>query len=480
VPLRCSLTDRIKSDPKSPQTALDLPRNAFGLFPTAPRRAAFPKIDENSHHSIFTQIFMFSPESFTAFAAVVLVALIAQYLVETLLLRRHLAHVAAHRDAVPPPFTESIQLTDHQRAADYTAAKGRFGQLESTIGLVVSIALLFFGLAALWKATALVTETVWIRELLLVVLMSIVTGIIGLPFSYYSTFSIEERFGFNKTTKATFWIDLLKGTLVSAALLLPLLALVFWVMRGAGPLWWLYAWMLFFGFQLLMLAIYPTFIAPIFNKFTPLEKEDTKSAIESLMKRTDFQSKGLFVMDGSKRSAHGNAYFTGFGKAKRIVFFDTLLDKLSNNEIVAVLAHELGHFKRKHIVKRIVLIAFASIAFFASVAWAMKQPWLYTSFGFPADTGAVAPGVALILFSLALPPLLFWLGPLGAAYSRKHEFEADAYAAQVSDKNDLIVALTKLYRDNANTLTPDPVYSAYHHSHPPAMIRIAHLQGLTV
>jgi STE24 endopeptidase len=423
---------------------------------------------------------MISPDSLSVFAWIVLVAMVLHYIVETVLLKRHLAHVAAHRAAVPSPFTESISLTDHQRAADYTAARGTFGLLESSIGLVVSIALLFVGLAWLWQLTALVTETLWIRELLLVVFMSLVTGVIGLPFGYHSTFSIEERFGFNKTTKTTFWIDMVKGTLLSAALLLPLLALVFWLMRTAGALWWLYAWSIFIGFQLLMLAIYPTFIAPIFNKFSPLDKEDTKNAIEGLMRRTEFESKGLFVMDGSKRSAHGNAYFTGFGKAKRIVFFDTLLEKLTNNEIVAVLAHELGHFKRKHIVKRIVMMALMSLAFFATVAWAMQQPWLYTSFGFAADTGKAAPGVALILFSLALPPLLFWLGPLGAAYSRKHEFEADTYAAQVSSKSDLIVALTKLYRDNANTLTPDPLYSAYHHSHPPAMIRIAHLQGLAV
>lgn len=421
---------------------------------------------------------MFSLESFTLFAGVVLAAMLLQYAVEALLLRRHLHYVARERAAVPTPFTETIALSDHQRAADYTTANGRFSHLQSTVGLMVSIGILFFGLNWMWNLTAAVTDTIWMRELLLVIFMSIVTGIVGLPFSYYETFSIEERFGFNKTTKAIFWIDLVKGTLLSAALVLPLLALLFWLMRAAGSLWWLYAWGIFIGFQLLILAIYPTFIAPIFNKFTPLDKEDTKSAIEGLMKRAEFESKGLFVMDGSKRSAHGNAYFTGFGKAKRIVFFDTLLEKLSNSEIVAVLAHELGHFKRKHIVKRIVLMAVASLAFFAAVAWAMQQPWLYTSFGFAADTGQTAPGVALILFSLALPPLLFWLGPLSAAYSREHEFEADAYAAQLSDKNDLIVALTKLYRDNANTLTPDPLYSAYHHSHPPAMIRIAHLQGL--
>jgi STE24 endopeptidase len=418
------------------------------------------------------------PGFFTLFSWVVLAAIVAQYLIETLLLKRHLAHVAANRAAVPAPFTETIALSDHQRAADYTAANGRLGSLQSAVSVGVSIAILFVGLAWIWKFTAQITETIWLRELLLVVLMSIVTGALAVPFSYYSTFSIEERFGFNKTTKATFWLDLVKETLVSAAIILPLVALLFWLMRAAGSLWWLYAWATFIGVQLLLFAIYPTLIAPIFNKFTPLDKDDTKHAIEGLMKRTEFESKGLFVMDGSKRSAHGNAYFTGFGKAKRIVFYDTLLEKLTNNEIVAVLAHELGHFKRKHIVKRIVLMAVLSLAFFAAVAWAMQQPWLYTSFGFAAETGKTAPGVALILFSLALPPLLFWLGPLSAAYSRKHEFEADAYAARVSSKSDLIIALTKLYRDNANTLTPDPLYSAYHHSHPPAMIRIAHLQGL--
>ena len=320
-------------------------------------------------------------------------------------------------------------------------------------------------------------DTPILREVALVALLSVVTGVISVPLSYYSTFNIEEKFGFNKTTKTTFWVDLVKGSLLSAALILPLAALVFWLMRSAGPLWWLYAWLVFIGFQLLMLALYPTFIAPLFNKFSPLDSGDTKTAIEGLLTRTEFESKGLFVMDGSKRSAHGNAYFTGFGKGKRIVFFDTLLQRLSNNEIVAVLAHELGHFKRKHIVKRIVFMALASLAFLAAVAWVLPQPWLYTAFGFATDTGLKSPGVALILFSLVLPPLLFWIAPVAAAYSRKHEFEADAYAAQVSSSDDLIAALTKLYKDNANTLTPDPIYSAYHHSHPPAMIRIAHLRA---
>lgn len=419
--------------------------------------------------------------SATTFANVVIFAMLAHYFIERWLLQRHLRYVAAYRDEVPVPFTDRIALSDHQRAADYTLAKGQVIKAESAVGLIVSALILFGGLSRLWQSTAPLTDWPILREVALIALLSVITGVIGVPFGYYNTFYVEEKFGFNKTTKATFWIDLIKGSLLSAALILPLAALVFWLMRAAGPLWWLYAWLVFIGFQLLLLALYPTFIAPMFNKFTPLDSGDTKTAIEGLLARTQFASKGLFVMDGSKRSAHGNAYFTGFGKARRIVFFDTLLERLSNNEIVAVLAHELGHFKRKHIVKRLVFMALASLAFLAAVAWVLPQPWLYQAFGFAPDTGLASPGVALILFSLVLPPLLFWITPIASAYSRKHEFEADSYAAEVASRDDLIAALTKLYKDNANTLTPDPLYSAYHHSHPPAMIRIAHLQvtGIT-
>ncbi len=418
--------------------------------------------------------------SASTFANVVIFALLAHYFIERWLLQRHVRHVTAFRDEVPAPFADRIALADHQRAADYTLAKAQVIKVESAVGLIVSALILFGGLSRLWQITAPLTEMPIIREVALIALLSVITGVISIPFSYFNTFHIEEKFGFNKTTRATFWLDLVKGSLLSAALILPLAALVFWLMRAAGSLWWLYAWLVFIGFQLLLLALYPTFIAPLFNKFTPLESGETKTAIEGLLARTDFASKGLFVMDGSKRSAHGNAYFTGFGRAKRIVFFDTLLERLSNNEIVAVLAHELGHFKRKHIVKRIVFMAIASLAFLAALAWVLPQPWLYTAFGFAVDTGLTSPGVALVLFSLVLPPLLFWLAPIASAYSRKHEFEADSYAAQVAGRDDLIAALTKLYKDNANTLTPDPLYSAYHHSHPPAMIRIAHLQSAGV
>ena len=419
--------------------------------------------------------------SATTFANIVIFALLAHYFVERWLLQRHVRYVSAYRDEVPAPFADRIPLADHQRAADYTLAKAQVIKIESAVGLIVSALILFGGLSRLWQATDILGDSPIAREVALIALLSIVTGLIGIPFAYYNTFHVEEKFGFNKTTRSTFWLDLIKGSVLSAVLILPLAALVFWLMRAAGSLWWLYAWLVFIGFQLLLLALYPTFIAPLFNKFKPLEPGDTKSAIEGLLARTQFASKGLFVMDGSKRSAHGNAYFTGFGKAKRIVFFDTLLERLSNSEIVAVLAHELGHFKRKHIIKRIIFMALASLAFLAAVAWVLPQPWLYSAFGFAADTGATSPGVALILFSLVLPPLLFWLAPIGSAYSRKHEFEADSYAAEVANRDDLVAALTKLYKDNANTLTPDPLYSAYHHSHPPAMIRIAHLQsaGLT-
>lgn len=415
--------------------------------------------------------------SASTFANVVIFALLAHYFIERWLLQRHVRHVAAFRDEVPPPFADRIALADHQRAADYTLAKAQVIKVESAVGLIVTALILFGGLSRLWQLTAPLADMPISREVALIALLSIVTGIIGIPFSYFNTFHIEEKFGFNKTSRATFWLDLVKGSLLSAALILPLAALVFWLMRAAGSLWWLYAWLVFIGFQLLLLALYPTFIAPIFNKFTALEAGDTRTAIEGLLSRTGFASNGLFVMDGSKRSAHGNAYFTGFGQAKRIVFFDTLLERLSNSEIVAVLAHELGHFKRKHIIKRIVFMALASLAFLAALAWVLPQPWLYTAFGFAENSGTTSPGVALVLFSLVLPPLLFWLAPVASAYSRKHEFEADSYAADVASRDDLISALTKLYKDNANTLTPDPLYSAYHHSHPPAMIRIAHLQA---
>ena len=303
--------------------------------------------------------------------------------------------------------------------------------------------------------------------------LAVLSSLLDLPFSLWRTFVIEERFGFNKMTLRLFLIDLAKGALLGAAIGLPLLAAVLWLMAKMGEAWWLYVWLVWLGFNLLALAIYPTLIAPLFNKFTPLADAVLKERIEALLARCGFRASGLFVMDGSKRSAHGNAYFTGFGQAKRIVFFDTLLEKLAPGEVEAVLAHELGHYKRRHVWKRIAVLALASLAFLWLLGRLIDAPWFYAGLGMQGqDTAA-----ALVLFSLAVPLFVFPLAPLMSALSRRHEFEADAYAAEQTRAGDLVAALVKLYRDNAATLTPDPLYSAFYDSHPPAAARIAQLQA---
>jgi STE24 endopeptidase len=307
----------------------------------------------------------------------------------------------------------------------------------------------------------------------LVMALSVLTSIIGLPMSLYRTFVLEVRFGFNQTTLATFIGDMLKQALLGALLGIPLLWAVLWLMAQMGQNWWMYVAALWIGFNLLLLAIYPTFIAPLFNTFSPLEASPTRERIEALLTRCGFASNGLFVMDGSKRSSHGNAYFTGFGKSKRIVFFDTLLKQLEPGEIEAVLAHELGHFKHKHVLKRIVWTFAASTALLWLLAQLMLQPWFFQGLGISQPGTAMA----LLLFMFVLPVFLFPLTPLSSLYSRKHEFEADAYAASQASASDLVSALVKLYRDNASTLTPDPLHSAFYDSHPPAAIRIQHLQG---
>jgi STE24 endopeptidase len=411
----------------------------------------------------------------TAFTAIYLVALSLSAGVHLWLARRQAKHVAQHRDAVPAAFAERIGLPAHRRAADYTVQRTRLGMAETLVEALVLLALtLGGGLAALAAWTASLPGGALAQDLGLVVAVALVSGAAAIPFSYVHTFGIEARFGFNRTTRALWLTDLVKGVLVGAVLGLPLVALILWLMRAAGAYWWVWAWLAWIAFQVLVLALYPTVIAPLFNKFSPLPAGAARAAIEALLARCGFENRGLFVMDGSRRSSHGNAFFTGFGRAKRIVFFDTLLERLAPDEVEAVLAHELGHFKLRHVAKRLVWSAAVSLAFLALLAWLAASPWFYEGLGLsPAPE---RPGIALILFFLVLPAFTFAFAPLAALYSRRHEFEADAFAARHASATSLVRALVKLYEDNAATLTPDPLYSTFHDSHPPAAVRIARLE----
>jgi STE24 endopeptidase len=410
------------------------------------------------------------------FTLVFLAALAAMVLTRLWLARRQAAHVAAHRDRVPAEFSAVIPLASHQKAADYTVARTRVGMLETLVGAAVLLAFtLGGGLQALWDAAARGAEPGTILHgLVFIVGVTLISGAIDLPFTLYRTFVIEARFGFNRMTLRLFVQDMVKQALVGAALGIPLLAAVLWLMERMGERWWLYVWLTWVGFNLLVLVLYPTVIAPLFNRFMPLQDESLRGRIEALLAKCGFRAKGLFVMDGSKRSSHGNAYFTGLGAAKRIVFFDTLLSRLAPGEVEAVLAHELGHFRRRHVVKRIVWLFVASLAFLAVLGYLVGQPWFYTALGVQSTGTAMA----LALFFLVVPVFTFLLHPLGSLYSRRHEYEADAYAAEHSSAADLIAALVKLYQDNAATLTPDPLHSAFYDSHPPASLRVARLQAL--
>ncbi len=410
----------------------------------------------------------------TVLTVVFLAALAASLGLRLWLALRHVKHVAAHRDAVPAAFADRIGLPAHRKAADYTVQRTRLGMVEALAESAVLLVLtLGGGLAALAAWTGSFPGGPLAQDLGLVVAVALIAGLAGLPFSYLHTFGIEAKFGFNRTTRALWFADLVKGVLVGAALGLPLVALILWLMRVAGPYWWIWAWLAWMGFQFLVLALYPTVIAPLFNKFSPLPSGPAREAIEALLARCGFENRGLFVMDGSRRSSHGNAFFTGFGRAKRIVFFDTLLDRLAPDEVEAVLAHELGHFKLKHVFKRLAWSAAASLAFLALLAWLAASPWFYAGLGAPPALDR--PGVALILFFLALPVFTFVFAPVASLYSRRHEFEADAFAARHASAKSLVRALVKLYEDNAATLTPDPLYSSFHDSHPPAAVRIARL-----
>jgi len=407
------------------------------------------------------------------FGLIFLVALLLTAATRLWLATRHATHVQNHRDTVPAQFADVITLDAHQRAADYTATKTRFAMLGVAIEVAVALALTFGGgLQALHILSATWLEPGIVRGLALVAGVAAVMMVIDLPLNLYRTFVIEERYGFNKVTLKLFWIDFFKGLLLSAALGLPLIATVLWLMQAMGDLWWLYAWLTWMAFNIVMLAVYPSWIAPLFNKFTPLQDAAMKERVERLLERCGFKVKGLLVMDGSRRSSHGNAYFTGFGKTKRIVFFDTLLSRLEPQEVEAVLAHELGHFKLKHVIKRIAWIFTASLGFLWLLGWVLDKPWFYEGLGVTTPSTAMA----LVLFSIVVPVFTFLFQPLSAMYSRKHEFEADAFAAQYTPASDLIAALVKLYKDNATTLTPDPLHSVFYDSHPPATTRIARLQ----
>ena len=386
---------------------------------------------------------------------------------------RHLTHVRANRTAIPAEFTGQISLESHQRAADYTCAKTRLALVSSALEIVVLLVLTFGGgLQWLQDVAASIFPAGLPRGLALIVLVGLVMTLVELPFSLYSTFRVEARFGFNKMTPALFWKDFFKGLALAAALGLPLVAVVLWLMEKSGAYWWLYAWLVWMGFNVLLLAIYPVWIAPLFNKFKPMDNAALKQRIEQLLARCGFKVKGLVVMDGSLRSSHGNAYFTGFGRSKRIVFFDTLIERLSAPEVEAVLAHELGHFKRRHVVKRIAWTFAASFFFLWLLGYLLGQPWFYQGL----NVATPSPAMALILFVMVIPNFTFLLQPLSAMYSRKHEFEADQYAAQNASASDLVSALVKLYKDNASTLTPDPLHSLFYDSHPPALTRIGRLQ----
>jgi STE24 endopeptidase len=406
------------------------------------------------------------------FALMLLLGLLLRFWLAT----RQIRHVAGHRQAVPTAFASAITLAAHQKAADYTVAKTRFGLLELAAGTAVLIGwTLLTGLNALNQALTSWLGSGMVQQLALIAAFVLLGGLIELPLSLYQTFVIEERFGFNKMTFKLWLVDLLKASLLGALIGLPIAAMILWVMGAAGQTWWLWAWCIWMGFNLLLLLIYPTFIAPLFNKFQPLEDETIKKRVTALMQRCGFAAKGLFVMDGSRRSAHANAYFTGFGASKRVVFFDTLLGKLSPGEVDAVLAHELGHFKHKHIIKRIVSLFALSLAGFALLGWLATQVWFYTGLGVNPNLTGPNDALALLLFVMVAPIFSFFIAPLLALFSRKHEFEADAYAVAQTSGTDLASALLKLYEDNASTLTPDPVYVRFYYSHPPASERLARL-----
>jgi STE24 endopeptidase len=412
------------------------------------------------------------------FTAVFLVALLLTFCVRMWLATRHIHHVLGHRDSVPDNFSAQISLEAHQKAADYTCAKTRLGYVSISLETLLLLILTLGGglsiLVAFWSN--LLNDPI-ASGMALIMSTILLMSVAEIPVSYYRTFVIEQQFGFNKMTSRMFLADLVKRAALGMLFGIPLLLGVLWLMEKMGANWWFFAWLAWMGFNLVVLAIYPTWIAPLFNKFAPLEDAPLRARIEQLMRKCGFKSSGLFVMDGSRRSNHGNAYFTGFGKTKRIVFFDTLLSRLDVSEIEAVLAHELGHFKRRHVIKRIAWSFAMSLVFLWVLGYLMQQDWFYQGLGVSVSS-VPSTAMALLLFFLVMPAFTFLFQPMASLYSRKHEFEADEYAARNASATDLMRALVKLYQDNAATLTPDPLHSAFYDSHPPAAMRIARLQNL--
>lgn len=394
------------------------------------------------------------------------------------LYQRQAVSVIRHRSRVPEAFATAIGLDDHQKAADYTVAKMRLGQMQLWVETVWLLALtLGGGINSLygWALDLTAADTPLLTGLIFLAMLGVASGAIDLPFAIYRQFGLEARFGFNRMTPALFVTDLMRSTLVGALIALPILSLLIWLLQNAGPTTWIWAWLIWMGFNTLLLFLYPVLIAPLFNKFTPMPDSAHKAKLDALLNRCQFQASGLFVMDGSRRSAHANAYFTGFGRHRRIVLFDTLIKQLTPDQLEAVLAHEIGHYQRKHLPKRLLTMSLISLALLWALFQLLEAPWFYQGLGVQHAN----PATALALFSLVMPLCLLPLTPLSNALSRKHEYEADAYAAESSQARDLIHALVTMYRENAATLTPDSIYSLFHDSHPPAALRIAHLQSMT-
>lgn len=417
-----------------------------------------------------------APASSLILTSIFAVALIASMLLKLWLASRQIRHVATHRAAVPAAFAQRITLDAHHKAADYTIAQAKFGLMELAWGTVLTVVwTLLGGLSVLNGALLQWLPEGLLQQVALLASFMVIGAVLDLPFALYRTFVLEQRFGFNKTTVSLWFKDLLKSTVLGALIGLPIITLVLWMMGATGSLWWLWTWGLWMGFNLLMLLVYPTWIAPWFNQFKPLEDPELKDRVTQLMARCGFTSKGFYVMDGSKRSAHANAYFTGFGASKRVVFYDTLLAQLSPAEVDAVLAHELGHFKHRHILKRIVSMFALSLLGFAALGWVSQQIGFYIGLGVAPNITGPNDALALLLFMMVLPLAGVFLGPVFAQLSRKHEFEADAYAVAQTSGADLSNALLKLYQDNASTLTPDPVYVKFYYSHPPASERLGRM-----